>query len=121
MVTKATFGTIKLSLCPTSSTGKHPPETCSIFIASAFILDIRYVDIFKNEHACCLSRYFLQFEASRGYFSKADVAIDDFSLSPECFGIGNFKFLEINDRSCTQGGKKSLFMAIIKMNSISSI
>ncbi|KAK1117952.1 hypothetical protein K0M31_015619 [Melipona bicolor] len=33
-------------------------------------------------------RYFLQFEASRGYFSKADVAIDDFSLSPECFGIG---------------------------------
>lgn len=33
-------------------------------------------------------RYFLQFEASRGYYSKADVAIDDFSLSPECFGIG---------------------------------
>lgn len=36
-----------------------------------------------------LSRYLLQFEASRGYYSKADVAIDDFSLSPECFGIGN--------------------------------
>ncbi|XP_076176518.1 anaplastic lymphoma kinase isoform X2 [Ptiloglossa arizonensis] len=33
-------------------------------------------------------RYFLQFEASRGYSSKGDVAIDDFSLSPECFGIG---------------------------------
>ncbi|XP_050480798.1 ALK tyrosine kinase receptor isoform X2 [Bombus huntii] len=33
-------------------------------------------------------RYLLQFEASRGYYSKADVAIDDFSLSPECFGIG---------------------------------
>ncbi|XP_012145693.1 anaplastic lymphoma kinase isoform X2 [Megachile rotundata] len=33
-------------------------------------------------------RYFLQFEASRGISSKGDVAIDDFSLSPECFGIG---------------------------------
>ncbi|KAK9299944.1 hypothetical protein QLX08_007170 [Tetragonisca angustula] len=33
-------------------------------------------------------RYFLQFEASKGYYSKADIAIDDFSLSPECFGIG---------------------------------
>ncbi|KAG7206284.1 hypothetical protein KM043_003665 [Ampulex compressa] len=33
-------------------------------------------------------RYFLQFEASKGYSSKGDVAIDDFSLSPECFGIG---------------------------------
>ncbi|XP_033212809.1 ALK tyrosine kinase receptor [Belonocnema kinseyi] len=33
-------------------------------------------------------RYFLQFEASRAYASKGDVAIDDFSLSPECFGIG---------------------------------
>ncbi|XP_076236265.1 anaplastic lymphoma kinase isoform X2 [Calliopsis andreniformis] len=33
-------------------------------------------------------RYFLQFEASRSFSSKGDVAIDDFSLSPECFGIG---------------------------------
>ncbi|XP_035737787.1 ALK tyrosine kinase receptor-like isoform X3 [Vespa mandarinia] len=33
-------------------------------------------------------RYFLQFEASRGYASKGDIAIDDISLSPECFGIG---------------------------------
>ncbi|XP_068993762.1 ALK tyrosine kinase receptor isoform X2 [Neodiprion pinetum] len=33
-------------------------------------------------------RYFLWFEASRGYGSKGAVAIDDFSLSPECFGVG---------------------------------
>ncbi|XP_017880511.1 ALK tyrosine kinase receptor isoform X2 [Ceratina calcarata] len=33
-------------------------------------------------------RYFLQFEANKGYSSKGDIAIDDFSLSPECFGIG---------------------------------
>ncbi|KAL6257987.1 hypothetical protein P5V15_011582 [Pogonomyrmex californicus] len=33
-------------------------------------------------------RYFLQFEASRGYSTKGDIAIDDISLSPECFGIG---------------------------------
>ncbi|XP_008548464.1 ALK tyrosine kinase receptor isoform X1 [Microplitis demolitor] len=33
-------------------------------------------------------RYFLQFESSKSYAAKADVAIDDFSLSPECFGIG---------------------------------
>lgn len=40
-------------------------------------------------------RYILQFEASKGYASKADVAIDDFSLSPECFGIGLFKYHKI--------------------------
>ncbi|XP_017761306.1 PREDICTED: leukocyte tyrosine kinase receptor isoform X2 [Eufriesea mexicana] len=33
-------------------------------------------------------RYYLQFEVKKGYDPKADVAIDDFSLSPECFGIG---------------------------------
>lgn len=33
-------------------------------------------------------QYYLQFEASKGYASKGDVAIDDVSLSPECFGIG---------------------------------
>uniref|UniRef100_A0ABD2WEB8 Tyrosine-protein kinase receptor n=1 Tax=Trichogramma kaykai TaxID=54128 RepID=A0ABD2WEB8_9HYME len=33
-------------------------------------------------------RYYLQFEASKSYGSKGDVAIDDVSLSPECFGIG---------------------------------
>ncbi|XP_025157747.1 ALK tyrosine kinase receptor [Harpegnathos saltator] len=33
-------------------------------------------------------RYFLQFEASRGYSSKSEIAIDDVSLSRECFGIG---------------------------------
>ncbi|XP_011304808.1 ALK tyrosine kinase receptor isoform X2 [Fopius arisanus] len=33
-------------------------------------------------------RYFLQFEASKSFAAKADIAIDDFSLSPECFGIG---------------------------------
>ncbi|XP_012522088.2 ALK tyrosine kinase receptor [Monomorium pharaonis] len=33
-------------------------------------------------------RYHLQFEASRGYSAKSDVAIDDISLSRECFGIG---------------------------------
>ncbi|KAL0123932.1 hypothetical protein PUN28_006035 [Cardiocondyla obscurior] len=33
-------------------------------------------------------RYHLQFEASRGYSSKGDIAVDDISLSPECFGLG---------------------------------
>ncbi|XP_018396574.1 PREDICTED: ALK tyrosine kinase receptor [Cyphomyrmex costatus] len=33
-------------------------------------------------------RYHLQFEASKGYSAKSDIAIDDISLSPECFGIG---------------------------------
>jgi len=35
----------------------------------------------------------LQFEASRGYSSKSDIAIDDISLSRECFGIGNFNII----------------------------
>ncbi|XP_019886426.2 ALK tyrosine kinase receptor isoform X2 [Ooceraea biroi] len=33
-------------------------------------------------------RYFLQFEASKGFTSKGDIAIDDISFSPECFAIG---------------------------------
>lgn len=32
-------------------------------------------------------RYFLQFEARMGMRIFSDVAIDDFSLSPECFGL----------------------------------
>ncbi|XP_043282880.1 ALK tyrosine kinase receptor isoform X2 [Venturia canescens] len=39
------------------------------------LLDIKY-------------RYFFQFEASKGYVNPGEAAIDDFSLSPECFGIG---------------------------------
>ncbi|XP_011256082.1 ALK tyrosine kinase receptor isoform X1 [Camponotus floridanus] len=33
-------------------------------------------------------RYVLQFEASRGISAKGDIAVDDISLSPECFAIG---------------------------------
>lgn len=33
------------------------------------------------------SRYYLQFEARMGMRIYSDVAIDDFSLSPECFGL----------------------------------
>ncbi|XP_063232393.1 leukocyte tyrosine kinase receptor [Bacillus rossius redtenbacheri] len=33
-------------------------------------------------------KYHLQFEARRGVSTKGDVAVDDISLSPECFGIG---------------------------------
>ncbi|KAM7344585.1 anaplastic lymphoma kinase [Cochliomyia hominivorax] len=33
------------------------------------------------------SRYYLQFEARMGMRIYSDVAVDDFSLSPECFGI----------------------------------
>lgn len=35
----------------------------------------------------------MQFEASRGYSPKGDIAVDDISLSPECFGIGNFNIM----------------------------
>lgn len=33
------------------------------------------------------TRYYLQFEARMGMRIYSDVAIDDFSLSPECFGL----------------------------------
>lgn len=32
-------------------------------------------------------RYYLQFETRRGMRIYSDVAIDDFSMAPECFGI----------------------------------
>lgn len=34
-----------------------------------------------------MNRYYLQFEARMGMRIYSDVAIDDFSLSPECFGL----------------------------------
>ena len=37
-------------------------------------------------------KYYLQFEVSQSYESKIGVAIDDISLSPECFGIGEFYY-----------------------------
>ncbi|XP_063995101.1 leukocyte tyrosine kinase receptor isoform X2 [Diachasmimorpha longicaudata] len=47
-------------------------------------------DIWYN-HALALPeiryKYFLQFEASKSFAATADIAVDDFSLSPECFGI----------------------------------
>lgn len=33
------------------------------------------------------SKYYIQFEARMGMRIFSDVAIDDFSLSPECFGL----------------------------------
>lgn len=48
-------------------------------------------DVWYNQAVALPSikyRYFLQFEASKSFSSKGDVAIDDISLSPECFGIG---------------------------------
>lgn len=34
-----------------------------------------------------MHRYYLQFEARMGMRIYSDVAIDDFSMSPECFGL----------------------------------
>lgn len=40
------------------------------------------------------SRYYLQFEARKFMSQKGDVAIDDISMSPKCFGLGkhNIKY-----------------------------
>ncbi|XP_072157406.1 leukocyte tyrosine kinase receptor isoform X2 [Bemisia tabaci] len=34
------------------------------------------------------NRYFYRFEARKGFSARGDVAIDDISLSPKCFGLG---------------------------------
>ena len=33
-------------------------------------------------------RFVARFEAIRGFSPRGDIAIDDFSLTPECFGLG---------------------------------
>lgn len=33
-------------------------------------------------------RYNLFFEAKKSYSMRGDVAMDDFAMSPQCFGIG---------------------------------
>ena len=38
--------------------------------------------LFQHKH-----RYYLQFEARMGMRIYSDVAIDDFSMTPECFGL----------------------------------
>ncbi|XP_077993626.1 tyrosine-protein kinase receptor-like [Glandiceps talaboti] len=38
--------------------------------------------------------YFIQFEASRGSHFRGDIAIDDVSLSPECFGIWSIEMTQ---------------------------
>ncbi|XP_070151129.1 ALK tyrosine kinase receptor isoform X2 [Polyergus mexicanus] len=48
-------------------------------------------DVWNNEAVALPDiryRFFLQFEASRGITSTGDIAIDDISLSRECFAIG---------------------------------
>lgn len=55
-----------------------------IFVSSN---ELNFIDTIR------ICRYQLQFEASRGYSSRSDVAIDDISLSPECFAIGNFNII----------------------------
>lgn len=41
----------------------------------------------KYDYFSIVCRYFMQFEARMGMRIFSDVAIDDFSLSPECFGL----------------------------------
>lgn len=57
------------------------------------------------------SRYFFIFEARRGLRIYSDVGVDDFSLSPECFGLnipkqmlGDYNYYDVrtNTRSATQ-------------------
>lgn len=57
------------------------------------------------------SRYFFIFEARRGLRIYSDVGVDDFSLSPECFGLnipkqmlGEYNYYDVrtNTRSATQ-------------------
>jgi len=36
----------------------------------------------------CSRRFVARFEAIRGLTRQGDIAIDDFSLTPECFGLG---------------------------------
>jgi len=39
-------------------------------------------------------RYFLQFHAKKGY-KPGFVTVDDFSMSPECFGFGKLRSIVI--------------------------
>jgi hypothetical protein len=41
-------------------------------------------------------RYFLQFHAVKGY-SPGYMSVDDFSMSPECFGLGKLRIVLICD------------------------
>ncbi|XP_054281784.1 leukocyte tyrosine kinase receptor isoform X2 [Macrosteles quadrilineatus] len=41
-------------------------------------------------------RYTLFFEAKKSYSMRGDVALDDYAMSPQCFGIGDFTKEELN-------------------------
>ncbi|XP_030854508.1 ALK tyrosine kinase receptor [Strongylocentrotus purpuratus] len=78
------------------------PSTLKIFAISAENPDIssqlfseynrdidRWVEIVQPMPDVISDRYFIQIEATRGRGWKGDVAIDDISLSPECFEKNN--------------------------------
>lgn len=57
-----------------------------------YLLFFLFFGIANNSSYLCIffifCRYYLQFEARKGYSSRGDTAIDDISISPKCFGIG---------------------------------
>uniref|UniRef100_K1QZR1 Uncharacterized protein n=1 Tax=Magallana gigas TaxID=29159 RepID=K1QZR1_MAGGI len=49
--------------------------------------------------------YFIQFKAFRGLTQQGDIAIDDISLSPECFSQYSNKDKSGNRRICKENSK----------------
>ncbi|KAF7281667.1 hypothetical protein GWI33_004443 [Rhynchophorus ferrugineus] len=81
-------------------TGKHK-SAISIQVNEIALTDNKTIDIYWNfmeDHGDqwirrvfilphIKHRYFMRFEAKKGYRYLSDLAVDDISLSPECFGI----------------------------------
>jgi hypothetical protein len=74
------------------STAKHDTQVTAHFEESG---DSRYVSGCLNI-TFLVRRYFLQFHAVKGY-TPGYMGVDDFSMSPECFGLGKLRIVLICD------------------------
>lgn len=61
----------------------HPGECSQMHHSKSWQRIVEYACFFLHS----IHRYYLQFEARMGMRIYSDVAIDDFSMSPECFGL----------------------------------
>lgn len=69
-----------------ANTNNYAEHNIKVSPIASYALNLHFIQTkmfaFGNSH-----RYYLQFEARMGMRIFSDVAIDDFSMSPECFGL----------------------------------
>ncbi|KAG8255979.1 hypothetical protein J6590_079334 [Homalodisca vitripennis] len=65
--------------------------------------------------------YNLYFEAKKSYSMRGDVALDDYAMSPQCFGIGDFTKEELNNYDYANAGSNYVVVPLLIPSNVCSI